>query len=125
MVSEPEKSSGVVLPWEQVAIRGDEMPNGLEYPDQVLYLCLRMLYEQKRKGIIDRETAVREKKKLLDEYRCYQFRDQLEKEWVQIIKDTDLARAEYKKNPTIENADKLVAIIEGRKRLEKSLWQLQ
>lgn len=121
MVSESEKSSGVVLPWEQGAIRGDEMPNGLEYPDQVLYLCLRMLYEQKRKGIIDRETAVREKKKLLDEYRCYQFREKMGEEWVQVIKETELARAEFRKNPTVANAGKLVDIIEGRKRLEKSL----
>ena len=111
-----ESSTGIVLPWEQQAIRGDEMPNGLEYPDQILYLCLRMLYAQKRAGIIDRDTAIVEKKKLLDEYRCYQFREQMGEEWVQVIKDTDLARAEFRKNPTVENGFKLVEIIEGRKR---------
>lgn len=114
MVSEPEKSSGVVFPWEQSAIRGEEIPQGLEYPEQILYLSLRMLYAQKRMGIIDRDTAVAEKKKLLDEYRVYQFREQMGEQWVQVIKDTDLARAEYRKNPTIENANKLVAIIEGK-----------
>lgn len=114
MVSESEQSSGVILPWEQDAIRGDEMPNGLEYPDQILFLQLRMLYAQKRMGIIDRDTAIREKKKLLDEYRVYQYREKMGEQWVQVIKETDLARAEFKKNPTVENAQKLVAIIEGR-----------
>lgn len=114
MSEENPNSTGIILPWEQAAIRGDEMSTGLEYPDQILYLSLRMLYAQKRMGIIDRDTAVAEKKKLLDEYRVYQFREQMGEQWVQVIKDTDLARAEYRKNPTIENANKLVAIIEGK-----------
>ena len=37
-----------------------------------------------------------EKKKLLDEYRVNQYREQMGDEWVRVIKDTDLARAEYK-----------------------------
>lgn len=108
-------STGIVLPWEQLAIRGDELPDGLEYPDQVLYLSLRMLYAQKRAGIIDRDTAIAEKKKLLDEYRGYKFRDSLEKEWVRIIKETEIARASYRKNPSVENGMKLITIIEGGK----------
>ena len=113
-MSEDKTSTGIVLPWENTAIRGDEMPDGLEYPDQILFLQLRMLYSQKRQGIIDRDTAIKEKKKLLDEYKLYQFRDSMEKEWVEIIKQTELARAEFRKDPTIENGMKLVQIIEGR-----------
>ena len=113
-MSEDKTSTGIVLPWENAAIRGDEMPDGLDYPDQILFLQLRMLYSQKRQGIIDRDTAIREKKKLLDEYKLYQFRDSMEKEWVEIIKLTELARAEFRKNPTVENGMKLVQIIEGR-----------
>lgn len=114
MVPESQ-TTGVTLPWEKMAMAGDEMPNGLEYPDQILYLQLRMLYAQKRAGIIDREQAVLEKKKLLDTYRHHQFVEQMGKEWVKQIRDTELARAEYCKNRTIANADKLVALIEGRK----------
>ena len=113
-MSEDKTSTGIVLPWENAAIRGDEMPDGLEYPDQILFLQLRMLYAQKRQGIIDRDTAIREKKKLLDEYKLYQFRDSMEKEWVEIIKLTEMARAEFRKDPTVENGMKLVQIIEGR-----------
>lgn len=105
---------------ERMAKDGNEMPDGLEYPDQVMYLCLRMLYAQMRQGITDRDTAIREKKKLLKEYEAYKFVDQMGKEWVQVIKETELARAEYMKNRTLENADKLIATIcpAGRKESE-------
>lgn len=51
MVSESQNSSGVVLPYEQAAIRGDEMPDGLDYPDQVMFSSLRMLYAP---GVVQR-----------------------------------------------------------------------
>ena len=107
--------TGIVLPWEKDAMAGLEMPNGLSYPDQILYLSLRMLYRQYYQKIIERDTATKEKKKLLDEYKVYQFREELEKQWVEIIRLTELARAEYRKNPCHENAMKLIDIIEGRK----------
>ena len=112
MVSEP-KENIVTFPYERQAMNGDEMPNGLEYPDQVLYLCFRMLYGQLRQGTIDRDTAVREKRKLLREYQQYKFVDDMGKEWVKQIKDTEIARAEYRKCRTLENADKLLFAIEG------------
>lgn len=106
--------SGVTFPWEKAAMNGDELPDDLGYADQVMYLSLRMLYATYRKGIIDREQAVREKKKLVDEYRMYKFRENLEKQWVEQIRLTELARAEYRKNPTEENGMKLVLLLEGR-----------
>ena len=109
-----ESSTGVVLPWEQLAIRGEEMPAGLEYPDQVLFLSLRMLYAQKRMDLIDRETAIAEKKKLLDEYEAYKRNWNMGAEWSDIIKKTEIARAEFRKNPTVENGWKIIESIEGR-----------
>ena len=113
MVSE-SKSTGVTFPYERQAMNGEEIPNGLEYPDQVLFLELRMLYDQLRKGIVTRETATAEKKKLLDNYRIYKFNDQMGKEWVEAIKKTEIARAAYRKERTLENADRLLLAIEGR-----------
>ena len=107
--------TGTVLPWEKDAMAGLEMPEGLSYPDQILYLELRMLYHQYYQKVIDRETATREKKKLLDEYRCYQYREEMGNHWVEIIRLTDLSRCDYKKNRTLENADRLIEIIEGKK----------
>ena len=109
------EETGIVLPWEKDAMAGLEMPDGLSYPDQILYLSLRMLYRQYHQKIIDREAATKEKKRLLDEYKIYQFREELEKQWVEIIRLTELARAEYRKKPCHENAMKLIDIIEGKK----------
>ena len=107
--------TGIVLPWEKDAMAGLEMPDGLSYPDQILYLELRMLYHQYYQKVIDRETATKEKKKLLDEYRINQFREEIGKQLVDVIRLTDTARCDYKKNRTIENADRLIEIIEGSK----------
>ena len=107
--------TGTVLPWEKDAMAGLEMPNGLSYPDQILYLELRMLYHQYYQKVIDRETATKEKKKLLDEYRIYKFQYELGNQCVETIRLTELARADYRKNPCHENAMKLIEIIEGKK----------
>lgn len=106
--------TGIVLPYEKDAMAGLEMPDGISYPDQILYLELRMLYHQYYQKVIDRDTATREKKKLLDEYRVNQFLEEMEKQWVEVVRLTELARADYRKNPCNENAMKLVEIIEGR-----------
>ena len=107
--------TGVVLPYEKDAMDGLEMPDGLSYPDQVLYLELRLLYRQYYKKVIDRETAVREKKKMIKKYQDLKFREKMGDHWVEIIRLTECARAEYRKNPCPENAMKLIGIIEGRK----------
>ena len=107
--------TGTVFQWEKDAMAGAEMPDGLSYPDQILYMELRMLYHQYYQKVIDRETATKEKKKLLDEYRVNQFREELGKQWVEVTRLTELARSDYRKNPCHENAMKLIEIIEGRK----------
>ena len=105
--------TGIVLPWEKDAMAGSEMPDGLSYPDQILYLELRMLYHQYYQKVIDRDTAIKEKKKLLDEYRVNQFREEIWNQCVKTIRITEIARADYRKNPCHENAMKLIEIIEG------------
>lgn len=106
MVFEPE--------WEKAAMNGEELPKGLEYPEQVYYMSLRLLYDSLRRGIIDRTAAIREKRELTDEYRAYKQNWKMADEWPKIIKDTELARAQYRKNPCHENAMALIAVIEGR-----------
>lgn len=112
MVSE-SKTNSLTFPYERQASEGEEMPDGLDYPDKVVYLCFRMLYAQLRMGIIDRDTAVREKRKLLREYEAYKFVEELGQGWVKVIRETEIARSEYRKNRTLENADRLLAAIDG------------
>ena len=101
------------LPYEKIAMAGGEMPNGLEYPDQILFLQLRLLYDSYKRKLIDRDTATQEKVELLRTYEAHKIVEKMGKEWVEQIKRTELARAEYRKNKTIENADKLLACVEG------------
>lgn len=112
MVSE-SKRTGVVLPWEQAAMKGQEIPKGLDYPDQILFVLLRDLYSRFRKGEINEDDAVAMKKAFLNDYRGYLFNWELGQQWVETIRKTDIARAEYRKNRTLENADKLAAAIDG------------
>lgn len=103
------------LPYERTAMSGGEMPKGLEYPDQILFLELRLLYDSYKRKLIDREHATQEKVELLRTYEAHKIVDKMGKEWVDQIKRTELARAEYRKDKTIENADKLLACVEGGK----------
>ena len=103
------------LPYEKIAMSGGEMPEGLEYPDQILFLELRLLYDSYKRKLIDRELATREKVELLRTYEAHKIVNSMGKEWVDQIKRTELARAEYRKDKTIENADKLLACVEGGK----------
>ena len=101
------------LPYEKVAMVGGEMPHGLEYPDQILFLQLRLLYDSYKRKMIDRETATMEKVDLLRTYEANKIGENAVKECVKQIKKTELARAEYRKNKCIETADKLLACLEG------------
>ena len=103
------------LPYEKIAMSGGEMPKGMDYPDQILFLELRLLYNSYRQQLIDRETATREKVELLRVYEAHKIVDNMGKEWIDQIRRTELARAAYRKNKTIENADKLLLCVEGGK----------
>jgi hypothetical protein len=91
------------------------MPDGLEYPDQILFLQLRLLYDSYKRKMIDRETATREKVELLRTYEANKIGEDAVKECADLIKRTELARAVYRKEKSIENADKLLACVEGGK----------
>lgn len=121
MVSESVKSTGVTLPYEKQAMNGEEMPDGLAWPDQVLYLQLRMLYDQFRKGIIDKKTARSEKMQFLDSYRVHTFLTEVQEDTNMMWARIDLAVVEYRKNPSIEHAD---AIIDAMYRTGRhGVWQ--
>lgn len=98
---------------ERAAMRCDPLPTWLEYPEQVHYLNLRNLYKAYHMGAVTREQAAAEKKQLLDEYRCYKFNRDLERTLVEQVKATEAARAAYRKNRTLENADALIMAIDG------------
>lgn len=106
--------TGVTLPYEKEAMYGLDMPDSLEQPDQLMFLCLRQLYGQKRAGLIDRSRAIMEKSKLLEEYRVTKFRYDLWGRGPALWKRIEAASSEYRKSPSIEAADKLLEAIYGK-----------
>lgn len=103
------------LEYERIAMAGGEMPDNMDSSDQLMFLKLRLLYNSYRKGILSREQATKEKTKIVREYELDCAMHKLGIRWVTMIGETEKARIEYRKNRTIEAADKLLEVIEGIK----------
>lgn len=115
MVSKSE-TTGVTFPWEQQAINGEPLPDGLGYAEKVLYLGLRSLYFQVRNKFIPRETAIIEKKKLLEDFRLNKFNEEMFEEDSKIWAKISGPVIEYTNEPSIEKADKIMELLYGVKR---------
>lgn len=101
------------LPYERIAMSGGEMPDNIEWYDRQIFLQLRMLYQQFKQGIVDRETATREKQKILQDYNFLKYQSEFTANIAQKIMETDAARVAYRKNRTLENADAIILAFEG------------
>ena len=101
------------LPYERIAMAGGEMPDDLEWYDRQMFLMLRSLYWQYKQGVVDREAASREKKKLLQDYSLKKFQEDFTKDIAKKIMDTEQARQNYRNNRTLENADAIILAFEG------------
>lgn len=110
------ETTGVTFPWEQQAINGEPLPDGLGYAEKVLYLGLRSLYFQVRNKFIPRETAIIEKKKLLEDYRHHKFNEEMFEEDSKIWAKISGPVVEYTNEPSIEKADKILELLYGVKR---------
>lgn len=53
---------------ERLAAADAEMPDGLEMPEELLYLTLRTLYQNFRSGAVNRDRAKREKSRIYVAY---------------------------------------------------------
>lgn len=100
------------LSFERAAMRGDPMPDGLSFPDQLMFESLALLYTRYQLKSIPRDQAQNDKKKLMDEYRIFSSKWELGNHWNEIIKRTETARNNYRKNRTLENADKLLQALD-------------
>lgn len=105
------------IPYERQAMAGEPIPDGLSLPDTMLYITLRGIYQQYRAGHISREQGAADKRKAVVEYHRLVSRleigDRCREHAVQMWKDIELLTSEYRKNPTLETADKIVQKIYG------------
>lgn len=124
MVSQSERT-GITLPYETAAMRGGPMPEGLKSYDALMFQNLSLLYQRYRKGMIDKEQAIREKKTLLEAYRVEKFGYSVLEENIEISKRLESAAAEYVYNPCVETADKMYRAFYGIDRNQKPRLTLE
>ena len=110
-------STGFTFPWEQEAQRGEPMPEGLESSDQKAFQALRLLYQSYREKRMDRADAVREKRlirRAWEEERAERaFARKLALHQAEVNRRAELAKAACRKDPTPENALRLVRVLDG------------
>lgn len=102
------------FPYERDAIADRPMPKGLPLYDQLNYRMLCDLYRRHRERRITTDEATAEKKEFIRAYEIYETYDIMCKRYVDLIKNTEDARCRYRKERTLENADNLLAAIDGR-----------
>lgn len=116
-MSAPGQGAGYSFPWEQAAMRGDELPDNLPLPDQMAYTAMRNIYRAYHQKSISRDKAVAEKRKIRRTYEqareTLAFEGRLAKHMARLMKDTEAARTACRKEPTAENALRLCAVMEG------------
>lgn len=101
------------LDYERSAMQNAPMPPGLTFPDQLMYQSLALLYARYRLKLISREQAQKEKQSLLREHETTKYKWSLGGHWASVLKNTELTCSAYRKNRTLDNADKLVQALEG------------
>lgn len=110
-------SAGVVFEFERYAMRGDPIPPGLSAADRTAYISLREVYAQYHRKVISREVGAADKRIIVrardEESRLMAFGDKCRDHAVKLWSAVGGAAAEYRKNRTLENADRLLEAIYG------------
>ena len=106
--------------YERQAAEGKPLPNDLGLVDACMYEALRYLYAAHRIGIIERDAAAEEKKRLVNLYLALRAHSSTAAKWEEARQTaTGPASAAYEENPTKENADALFEAFWFRKPGEK------
>lgn len=100
---------------ERIAANGDEVPDDLELPEQLLLLTLRELYSNYKAGAVERERAKREKQRILLAYRALRVSYEISNEHAKIRRRLEQNMYELHKCDC-PNCRKLLRIFHGVER---------
>lgn len=102
---------------ERAAMQGEPMPTGLTWREVAEYIALRALYWCFKNRVFSREDASELKKQLMASLDgaegAYQFQRKCWDNAARRYKETERAKALYRKERTLEHADALVAALDG------------
>ena len=110
-----EGAQFVLADIEDKAFNGEPMPKGLRSPEQMAFLKFRFLYRYAAMVQMSREQGRMEKHEILNQYIVDSAQDDLLQANVERWKKTEEARSAYRKDRTVENADRLIAVLDGQK----------
>lgn len=100
------------FPFEKQAAKGEVLPKGLDLADSLLYLGLKSIYSEYKKGGVPKEKAKEEKEHLI--FNHSKAKSELEFISRQALELNERIKSEkqnYENNRTIENADALYCAI--------------
>lgn len=113
-----------VLPYEQMAMRGDPIPQNLDVADTCAYVSLQHLYAMYRQNLISREDAQKEKEHILYNIQsCKSVLAFLSRASLGLQERIKNASENYLNNPTIENADELYGAFYNMKKDWREEWR--
>lgn len=96
---------------EDIAYRNEPMPDLRSQSDVLAFLSFRNLYDFARRAGMSQEQGKREKSQIIEAYRINKALEELQESTSEMWKRIDLASADYRKNPSVEKADRLMAAI--------------
>lgn len=100
----------MVFDFERLAMAGEPVPKDLDIADACLYMGLKYLYAMHKSRLMDRKTATEEKKNLVFCHRKSKSQIEFLNRESEVLRvRIHEASENYKKNRTLENADKLYA----------------
>lgn len=105
---------------EDIAFNGGPMPDLRSQAQCVLFQAFRNLYSYAKRVNMSPAQGRREKSEIMKAYKINRFLEEVEESTVQMWKQIEIAAAEYAKEPSIENADKLYEAIYRAKRKDAS-----
>lgn len=102
---------------EDLAYRRQTMPELRSQAEVLLFLSFRSLYDFASKTGMPMEQGKREKAQILEAFRINKFLEELQESTNEMWKDLEFAAADYNKEPSVDNADKIMKILfkTGRK----------
>lgn len=102
---------------EQAAMHGQQMPGGLDVFEQIRFHGLSYIYGNYKAKLVDKATASAYKRSLVREIKAmraeYAFGIKCYNTAADRYKATEAEKNVYRTNRTLENADKLVAALDG------------
>ena len=96
---------------EDLAFHGEELPNGLPFPQELLFLKFRYLYQYAKLAQMLPEQGKREKQKILEAYIIDKANDILFKSCGELWKNVETAVFDIRKDEELAANPKIIKLL--------------